>query len=184
MSRAIRIKGDSAVFPGDACVHCLSPTTDRVELVKVKRSTVRRVSVPFCQNCIALRQARSSAQIRFERIASVASFLLAWAAGVWIYVSALSWNALSGSNGPIWASLLGVLAVVIVFGLLYLIVQPWSLHFRSPETRAVLASVVIRDFDWETTMLVFADEEYGERFARVNQGPDAAASADKEASKG
>ena len=176
MSRTVRINGDSAVFPGERCVRCLSPSTDKVELVKVTRSAVRRVSVPFCKECVALRQAKSPLQLSFERIATVVSFLLAWAAGIWVYVSVLSWEALDSSRGWAWAALLGVLTVVIVFGILYLIVRPWSWHFRSPETRDALASVIIRGFDWETTTLEFADEDYAERFARVNHTRDTGAS--------
>ena len=56
----------------------------------------------------------------------------------------------------------------IIFGAMYLIIRPWSLRFRSPETNAALRAVTIRDFDWETTTLEFADEEYAERFAQVN----------------
>jgi len=82
MPRTVRIQGDSAVFPGDACVHCLHPMAEKVEVLKVKQGTVRRVGVPFCEECIALREQRSPAQIRFERGGVVLSFLLAWGAGV------------------------------------------------------------------------------------------------------
>jgi hypothetical protein len=71
--------------------------------------------------------------------------------------------------GWVWSVLLGLLVVAIVFGLLDLFVRPWALRFRSAETRAALAAVVIRDFDWETTTLEFANEEYAERFELVNQ---------------
>jgi len=169
MSRTVQIRGDSAVFPGDACVHCLRPSVDTVVLTSVRRRTVRRVNVPMCDECIALRQSKSPAQLQFERIATVVSFLLAWAAGIWTYTSVLSWDAVAHSVAWPWAALLGVLAVEIAFGALYLIVRPWSRHFRSPEIRSVLACVAIRDFDWETTALLFADDEYADRFAQANQ---------------
>ena len=173
MSRTVQIRGDSAVFPGDACVHCLRPSADTVVLISVRRRTLRRVSVPMCDECIALRQSKSPAQLQFERTATVVSFSLAWVAGIWTYTSVLSWDAVSHSTAWPWAALLGALAVEIAFGAQYLIVRPWSRHFRSPEIRSVLASVVIRDFDWETTALSFADDEYADRFARVNQVADA-----------
>jgi hypothetical protein len=127
----------------------------------------------MCDECIALRQSKSPLQLQFERIATVVSFLLAWGVGIWVYRSVLLWDAVGHSIAWPWAALLGVLVVEIVFGTLYLIVRPWSRRFRSPETRSVLASVVIRDFDWETTALLFADDEYADRFARANQVPDA-----------
>jgi hypothetical protein len=166
----VEIEGDSALFPGDACVHCLSPTAHRVELLKVKRSAVRRVSVPLCERCAAVREAKSLPQLRFERAAAAASFFVAWAIGVWLYLAALSWDAIRVEKGPLWSALLGLLAVECVFGVLYLIVRRWSLHYRSDETKAVLGSVRIRDFDWNTTSLEFADPAYAERFALANQG--------------
>ena len=110
MSRILRIRGESAVFPGEACVHCLSPATESVQLVKVKRNAVRRVSAPYCASCLALRRARSPAQVLFDRIATLASFLVAWAAGVWVYLTVLSWEAFAVRNGPLWAGLVGLLA--------------------------------------------------------------------------
>jgi hypothetical protein len=166
----VEIEGDSALFPGDACVHCLSPTTHRVQLLKVKRSAVRRVSVPLCERCAAAREAKSLFQMRFERAAAAASFFAAWAIGVWVYLVAISWDAMRVENGVLWSALLGLLTVECVFGVLYLITRRWSLHYRSDETKAVLASVRIRDFDWETTSLEFADPAYAERFALANQG--------------
>ena len=168
MSRIVRIRGDSATFPGDACVHCLNPDAERVQLLKVKRSAVRRVSVPYCASCQALRKARSPAQVQAERIATLASLLLAWAVGVWAYVSLLSWEAFAVSRGAVWAGLLGLLLVDIVFAVLHLVGMRWSARYRSPESRAALASVRIRGFDWETTTLEFADEGYAERFIQAN----------------
>jgi hypothetical protein len=107
--------------------------------------------------------------VRFERIAAVVSFLLAWTGGIWVFVFVSSWNVVGADRIWMWALLLGALAMGIVFGMLYLVVRPWSTAFRSLETKAVLASVRIRDFDWETTTLDFADKEYAERFALVNQ---------------
>ena len=175
MSRLVQVQGDSAVFPGDACVHCLNPVTRKVELFKVKRGTVRKVGVPFCEDCTAQRNARSPGQVQFERIAIVVSFLLSWAAGVWTYASVSAWGVVDAQQGWVWGVLLGLLIVAIVFGILYLIVRPWAQRFRSAETKAVLAAVTIRDFDWETTTLEFANDEYAERFELVNR---AAASAE------
>ncbi len=168
MSRVIRIRGEGAIFPGEACVHCLSPAAETVQLVKVKRSAARRVSVPFCEACLALRKERSPAQVQSERIGTLISFLAAWAAGVWIYVAALSWQAFDVRRGPLWAGLLGLLVVDIVFAVLHLIGMQWSVRYRSPESKAALASVRIRGFDWETTTLEFADEAYADRFVRAN----------------
>ncbi|MBN1640521.1 MAG: hypothetical protein JXA09_04730 [Anaerolineae bacterium] len=168
MSRTIRIRGDSATFPGEACVHCLSPATETVQLVKVKRSAVRRVSVPYCASCLALRKARSPAQVQSERIATLVGFLAAWAAGVWVYLSVLSWEAFAVRNGPVWAGLVGLLVVDVVFAVLHMVGTTWSLRYRSPETRAALNAVRIRSFDWETTTLEFADDVYADRFALAN----------------
>ena len=52
---------------------------------------------------------------------------------------------------------------------MYLIARPWSWRFRRPEAQAALKAVTIKGFDWETTTLEFANEEYAERFAQVNQ---------------
>jgi len=169
MARIVQIDGDSAIFPGDACVHCLRPFDNQVSIYRVKRSTVRRVSVPFCAECLALRKAKSPMQVQVERIATVVSFVLSWIGGVWVYMRVLTWPFLAGEREWAWAILLGVLAVVVLFGLLYLFVRPLSERFRSPETQAVLDAVKIRDFDWDTTTLEFADEGYAERFALVNQ---------------
>jgi hypothetical protein len=168
MSRIIRIRGDSATFPGEACVHCLSPATERVQLVKVGRSSVRRIGVPYCAECIALRNGRSPVQVQAERIAALVSFLAAWALGVWAYLSILSWEAFAVRNGPLWAGLVGLLVVDIVFAVLQLIGATWAKRYRSPESKAALSSVRIRGFDWETTALEFADEEYADRFAAAN----------------
>lgn len=168
MSKTVQIDGDHAIFPGEACVHCLRPVEDRVSIYRVKHSTVRRVSVPFCAECLDLREQKSPTQVQAERIATVVSFVLSWIGGVWVYTQVLAWPFLAGERECVWAILLGVLAVVILFGVLYLFVRPLSEQFRSPETQAVLDAVKIRDFDWDTTTLEFADEEYAERFALVN----------------
>lgn len=169
MSRTVQIDGDKAIFPGDACVHCLRPFDDKVSIYRVKRSAVRRVSVPFCAECLVLRETKSAMQIRVKRIATAVSFLLSWIGGLWVYVQVLAWPILVGEREWAWAILLGVLAVVVLFGSLYLLVRPLSERFRSPETQAVIDAVKIRDFDWDTTTLEFADEGYAERFALVNQ---------------
>ena len=169
MSRTVRIQGDSAVFPGDACVHCLHPATEKVEVQKVKGGTVRRVGVPFCEACTALRKQRSPAQLQFARAGAAVSFLLAWGAGMWTYTHVSAVNVLDADRMLAWSLLLAALVVTVIFGALYLVVRPWAERFRSAETKAVLAAVTIRDFDWETTTLEFASKEYAERFERVNQ---------------
>jgi hypothetical protein len=176
MDRIVQIKGDSALFPGDACVHCLDPTEQRVELVKVKRTAVRRVRVPLCEACTAVRDTKSPVQLRFERIATVASFLAGWVSGIWVYLAVVAWEV-SGPKGPVWGALLGLLAVTSVFGALYTIAKLWSPHYRSEEAKAVSACVQIRDFSWETTTLEFADAAYADRFARANRGSSTSAGA-------
>jgi hypothetical protein len=187
----VRFYGDRPVYPAGACVHCLRPATHEVELVKVSeraafgvgpasgRCTVRKVKVPFCDECVALREDKSDRQVLFERAAIVSSVLLALTLGVCTFVLVASpylglqgasvWaERLEGARTWMWGLLLGVLSALIVFGMMYLIVMPWSRLFRSAETKAVLRVVTIRNFDWETTTLEFADGEYAERFARAN----------------
>ena len=148
---------------------------------------MRVVNVPFCDHCVALRRSKSARQITFERIATVNSILLALAVGVRVCVSAceeLS-RVVSAGRAPaigtlvsmpahgdrvwLWGLLLGALSALIVFGVMYLIVPPWSRRFRSPATQAALRAVTIVEYDWETTTLEFADGEYADRFALVNQ---------------
>jgi len=169
MSRIVQIRGDRAVFPGNACVDCLRPASRDVEIVKVKRHTVRKVRVPFCDDCIALRRAKSRRQVLFEYAAIINSVLLAVAVGAWTYTSISSWQVLHSDRGWVWALLLALSLALSVFGLMYVIIRPWSRRFRSPETKAVLRAVTIKEFDWETTTLEFADKEYAERFAQVNE---------------
>ncbi|MBC8444894.1 MAG: hypothetical protein H8D77_02105 [Chloroflexi bacterium] len=171
MSRTVQIWGDRAVFPVNACVHCMRPSTRDVEIVKVKGYVVRRVGVPFCDECIALREAKSPLQVRFERVAVVNSILLAMAVGMWVLVSISSEPAFRSDRVEVWGLLLGLLVAMIVFGVMYLVVQPWSRRFRSAETKAALRAVTIKAFDWDTTTLEFANQEYAERFAQVNRAP-------------
>lgn len=171
MVHVVQIKGEHAVFPVNACVHCLRPAVRDIEIIKVQGYAVRKLRVPFCDDCIALRQARSRRQILFERFAIVNSVLLALAVGVRVYTSVSPEAAFQREQGWIWGLLLGALAALIVFGLMYLIIQPWAGRFRSPETQAALKAVTIKEFDWETTTLAFANEEYGARFAQVNPPP-------------
>ena len=128
--------------------------------------------MPLCDECIATRQHKSWPEVQFGRIVILISFLLAWLAGVGVYATVLPENTADALGTWVWGVLLGLLVVEIVFGVLYLAVRPWSRRFRSLETKAVLAAVTIRDFDWETTTLDFTSEEYAERFALVNQSPD------------
>jgi len=162
MSRLVQVQGERPIFPGNACVHCMRPATQRIEIVKVRGYVVRKVDVPFCEDCIALRRAKSPRQVQFERLATGNSLLLALAAGAWIYT-------LVRDRGWVWGVLLAVLSALIVFGGMYMLVQPWSSGFRSPETKRVLWAATIRDFDWHTTTLEFGNEEYAERFAQVNR---------------
>ena len=168
MSQTIMIQGDHAIFPGNACVHCLRPATDQVPIIRVKGYAVRRVSVPFCDDCAALRLHRSRRQVLFERAAVANSAVLALAAGGWMYFFATSEEVFRGETGWAWGLVLGVLIALIVFGTMYLLIRPWSLRFRSPETIAALGAVTIKDFDWQTTALDFADEEYAAQFAQAN----------------
>jgi hypothetical protein len=168
VSRTVQIKGDQPVFPANACVHCLQPAVHDIEIVKVKGYVVRKVRVPFCARCIALRQAKSHRQVLFERVAVTNSGLLAVAVAAWTYRSIASDIVPGVADGWVWGLLVAVLAALIIFGVMYLIVRPWSRFFGSAEARAALAAVQIKDFDWETTTLDFANVEYADRFARVN----------------
>jgi hypothetical protein len=145
---------------------------------------VRKVKVPFCSECVALREAKSDRQILFERAAIVSSILLALILGVCAFVlvspsdlglqgagawaEPRPWSGVYEAHTWMWGLLLGGLSALIGFGLVYLVVMPWSRHLCSPETKAVLRAVTIRNFDWETTTLEFADSEYAERFAQAN----------------
>jgi len=177
MSHKVRYYGDQATFPAGACVHCLRPATQELELTRVKQRLsggylARKVRVPFCEVCLALREAKTPRQVRFERAAAAHSLLLALVVGGYLYVTTASlklgpWGL--GENG-FWRALLGLLSAQVVFGLLYLLARSWARHFQSADTRAALRAVSIADFDWETTTLEFADGEYAERFTQANQG--------------
>jgi hypothetical protein len=124
---------------------------------------VRQMSVPFCDDCIALREHKSRRQVQFERLSTAVSILLALTIGVWTITRT------SHMGQWVWAALLGVLAALIVFGVMFMITRPWSRGFRSAETKAALNTVRIRDFDWETTTLEFSNDTYAERFAQINR---------------
>ncbi len=162
--KIVQIQGEKPQFPANACVHCLSSSTRAVEIVKVKDDgSLRRVNVPFCDQCIALRAAKTPRQTQFERLALGSSIALALAVGLGVYVHT------AGISRWAWGLLLGLLVAMIVFGLMYMLGQGWSRGFRSAETKAVLRAVSIREFDWNTTLLEFQNEEYAERFAQLNQ---------------
>jgi len=177
MPQKVRCYGDRATFPAGACVHCLCPATQEIDLVRVKtrRSggyVVRKVGVPFCDACVALREAKTRRQVLFERVAVSQSLLLSLVVAVYVYVTAASITSGVWSTGDnwTWRALLGALSGQAVFGILYLVVRPWARRFQSAETRAALRAVSIADFDWETTTLKFADDEYAERFIQANAG--------------
>jgi len=168
MSRTVEIVGDHPVFPVNACVSCLRPAERSVEIVKVKGYQVRKVSVPLCTACLAVRDAKSRRQVLFERAAAVNGLLLAAASGAWAVRWVVRLQGLDGAIGRIWGGLIGALVAATVFGVVCLVVPPWSRAMRTPASRRVWESVAIQDFDWETTTLVFASDEYAERFAQVN----------------
>jgi hypothetical protein len=155
----------------------LHPATQEIELVRVKtrRSggyAVRKVGVPFCDACVELREAKTRRQALFERVAVGQSLLLSVVVAAYVYVTTASvtsgvWRA---SDNWTWRALLSALSGQVVFGILYLVVRPWARRFQSAETRAALRAVLIADFDWETTTLEFADDEYAERFIQANAG--------------
>ena len=165
MARIVRIHGDAAVYPADACVSCLRPATVQVEIVKIKGQAVRKVRVPFCDECSALRQHKSARQVLLERVATVNSLLLALAVGLYAFVR---FTPVVGEAARTWAVLLGALSALVVFGAMYLVAEPWSRRFRSAAATAALQAVTISDFDWETTVLAFRNDEYAELFARAN----------------
>ena len=165
MARSVRIHGDAAIYPAGACVSCLRPAAVQVEIVKIKGPAVRRVCAPFCDECSVLRQHKSARQILLERVATINSFLLALAVGFYVFMRILP---LVGKPAGAWALLLGVSSALVVFGTMYLLVDPWSRQFRTAETTAALRAVTISDFDWETTVLTFQNDEYAELFARAN----------------
>ena len=175
MSQKVRFYGDRAKFPAGACVHCLRPATQEIELVRIKARlsglyAVRKVQAPFCDACVKLRQAKTRRQVLFERVAVAQSLLLAVVVGVYLYVTTASVGVgvWAGGGNVAWRALLGVLSAQVVFGLLYLVARPWARRFQSPDTRAALRAVSIAGFDWETTTLEFADAEYAERFRQAN----------------
>jgi len=163
LSLIVQIQGEQPIFPGNACVHCLQPATQQIEIVQVKGDVVRKIQAPFCDECLALRRAKSPRQIQFERLALASNTVLALVAGAWTYTQ------VSDLGRRMWGLLLGILVALIVFGIMYLITQPWAAGFRSPETKAALQAIAIKDFNWDTTTLEFANKEYGERFAQVNR---------------
>lgn len=175
MPQKVRYYGDRATFPAGACVHCLRPATQEIELTRVKTRlsggyAVRKVGVPFCDACVALRESKTRRQVLFERVAFGQNLLLSLVVAAYVYVTTASitsgvWRA---SGYWAWRVLLGVLSGQVVFGILYLVVRPWARRFQSAETRAALRAVSIADFDWETTTLEFADDEYAERFTQAN----------------
>jgi hypothetical protein len=165
MARIVRIHGDAAVYPAGACVSCLRPATTQVEIVKVKGQAVRKVHAPFCEECSSLRQFKSARQILFERVATVNSLLLALTVGLYTYVRL---HPMLVGAMHAWALLLGALSALVVFGVMHLLVGPWSRRFRSAAAKAALQAVTIRDFDWETTALEFRDDDYAQQFARAN----------------
>ncbi len=163
MSRLVQIRGESPVFPGNACVHCLKPATQTVEIVKIKDDgAVRKIKAPFCDDCIALRRAKTMRQVQFERLAVGSSLVLALTLGAWIY------SRTNTLGRPMWGALLGMLVALIAFGIMYMIIQPWAQGFQSRETRAIRRAVSIREFDWDTTLIEFENEEYAEQFAQLN----------------
>jgi hypothetical protein len=168
VSRIVQIAGDRADFPANACVNCLRPANRDIEIIKVTGSEVRKVNVPFCEQCIVLRQTKSPRQVRFEQVATSNSALLALAAGGRTCYAIVTEQLPSGGHEWAWGVLLGVLVVLAVFGLLYTFIVPWSGQFRSSESKEALKAVTIRVFDWDTTTLEFENEEYGERFAQMN----------------
>jgi hypothetical protein len=168
MSRTVRIRGDVAIYPADACVSCLRPATQQVDISRVKGHSVRRVRVPFCDACAVLRQQKTARQVTFERMATINSLLLSLAVGLYVYVRVLPMARSTLEVAYAWVLLLAALGALTVFGLMYELVEPWSRRFRSAETRNALRAVTIVDFDWETTTLEFRDDEYGEQFARAN----------------
>ena len=168
MSRIVKIQGEHPIFPGNACVHCLQPSTRHVQIMMLKEGYhVRQVAMPFCDDCIARREHRSRRQVQFERLSLVANVVLALTVGLWTYTQISHGDSIAG--GWEWGVLLGVLVALILFGLTYMVARAWSWGFRSAETKAALNAVRIRDFDWETTTLEFANETYAERFAQVNR---------------
>jgi hypothetical protein len=166
MSRTVRIHGDQPSFPVNACVNCLRPAERRVPVVKVKGRLVRKVSVPLCDDCVALRQAKSRRQVLFERVAVASSLLLALAVGMWAYASVVAEE--HSIREGMWGALVGTALAVSVFGLMYAMIRPWAERFRGPESKAVWRAITIREFDWDTTTLEFANEAYAERFEQVN----------------
>ena len=165
MARSVRIHGDAAAYPAGACVSCLRPATVQVEIVKIRRQAVRKVRVPFCAECSALRQHKSDRQVLLERVATINSLCLALAVGLYTFMRFLPVGC---EAADAWAVLLGVSSALVVFGAMYLLVEPWSRRFRTVETTAALQAVTISDFDWETTILTFRNDEYAELFARAN----------------
>ena len=177
MPQKVRYYGDRATFPAGACVHCLRPATQEIQLIRAKtrRSggyAVRKVGVPFCDACVALREAKTRRQTLFEWVAIGQSLLLSVAVAAYVYVTtdSITSGVWSGNDNWTWRALLGALSGQVVFGILYLVVRPWARRFQSAETRAALRAVWIADFDWETTTLEFADDEYAERFIQANAG--------------
>lgn len=163
MSKLVQIQGETPHFPGHACVHCLSPATEMVELIKVKdNGSVRRIDVPFCADCVALRRAKTTRQVQVEKTGLIGSVVLGLMVGLWAFVRTL------GLGRWAWGILLGLLTALIVFGVLYMVVQVWARGLQSAETKAALRAVSIREFDWDTTVLEFQNEEYAERFAQLN----------------
>jgi hypothetical protein len=168
MSRTVRIRGDVAVYPANACVSCLRPATCQLDISRVKGHSVRRVRAPFCDACAVLRQQKTARQIRFERMATINSLFLSLAVGLYVYMRVLPIARSTLEVAYAWVLLLAALGTLTVFGLLYGLVEPWSRRLQSTETKNALRAVTIVDFDWETTTLEFRDDEYGEQFARAN----------------
>ena len=118
MGQKVRYYGDRATFPAGACVHCLSPATQEIELARVKTRlsggyVVRKVGVPFCDACVTVREARTPRQVLFERVGVAQSLVLALVVAVYVYLSTATvesgvWSAAGNES---WRVILGLIRV-------------------------------------------------------------------------
>jgi hypothetical protein len=163
--RAVRVRvrpGQELRFPA-ACVYCGQPAEPALRLRRRIGRVTREVDAPLCADCQQEVRRLSGDEERWQKLGRLAAglaFLVLFLLLFFLIVPGL----LLGLR------LLLALAIAGLAGAAaYSAFRRRSVRYARPQKQAILAAARLDGFSWRTMTLAFADEDFAQRFAALNE---------------
>lgn len=165
MTQRVKVK----VRPGEAlrfpadCVHCNEIASERMRIRHKNGQIARILELPLCNDCHRDLNRKSGEEERLQRLGLVFASLGGLITMVIIFF-------LLFTESPIWIRLITalILALIVSAGII-LIFQRMRTRAVLPEKRNVHDSAQMVYFSWRATTIEFTNDDFAQRFGQLNE---------------